>query len=74
MITWAAGRNSKYSRLRWENPAARPKFVREIVQILSPRSDTTGPRETLAQIMALSAMAGSSRIGFGSDPTSGPRR
>ena len=73
MITWAAARNSTYShplRAKW---TARPKFVRETLRTLFLRSDTMAPRETLAHIMALFAMAGSSRIGFGSDPTSGPR-
>ena len=52
---------------------ARPKCGREILRTLSPQSDTMSPRETLAHIMALTAMAGSSRIGFVYDPTSGLR-
>jgi hypothetical protein len=51
--------------------------VRETLRHSSQRgcwqSDTMAPDETRAQIMALAANAGLSRIGFVRDPTSGPQ-
>jgi len=49
--------------------------VRETLQSLSPgddwQADTKAPDETRAQIMALSANAGLSQIGFVRDPAPG---
>jgi hypothetical protein len=72
--TWATARNSQYFHPQGEHgPHGREMLCVKTLPGDDWQADSKAPDETRAQIMALAAIAGSSRIGFVSDPTSGPR-